>query len=321
MQFHEGLALASRMNHATRIVSLLPAATEIVAALGCAQQLVGRSHECDFPAGLEHVAVLTHPSLEAAAGSAAIDAEVVARVARALAIFELDLEGLRAVRPDLILTQDLCSVCAVSAADVTQALRALGLEHCTVLSLAPTRLDAILGDLRRVADALGALAAGRRLLEVLEARIQRVRGRTVSLPRRLVLTLEWLAPPIVGGLWMADLIELAGGEALATRAGEPGRPLDRHELASLHPDVIVLKPCGYPIARTLAEPELLREVLGQIGGPAVQEGEVWIADGNAFFNRPGPRIVDSLEILGCCVHPEAFPDLAERRRPGFERLR
>ena len=304
-----------------RIVSLLPAATEIVAALGLASSLVGRSHECDHPPEVAPVPVLTRARVGAFPASAAIDADLQSLLSRALSIYTVDLEALRAARPDVVITQDLCAVCAVTTSDVQAALGSIGLPDCEVVSLAPRRLSEILADIRRVGARLHAQKAAATLLEVFEARMQRVRGRTLQLERKRLLTLEWLAPPMVGGLWMADLADLAGADAIATSAGEPGRSLRAEELASLVPEVIVVKPCGFEISRTLAEAASLRALLAAIGGDALTRDAVYIADGNAFFNRPGPRIVDSLEILGCCVHPEAFPDLAERRKQGFVRFR
>lgn len=286
-----------------RIVSLLPSATEIVCALGCADQLVGISHECDFPPAIRDRPVLTRARIAAHATSREIDAAVREVLRDALSIYEVDDAALAALAPDVIVTQDLCEVCAVSLADVRAAVARLAHRtEVAIVSLRPTRLADVLGDVERVAAAIDADGASVR--EALEQRIAAIAGRADGLARPRVVTLEWLEPLMIGGTWMPELVELAGGSALGATAGAPAPTVAPAALAGA--DVVVIKPCGFAIERTLQELAVIeRDVL-----PAVAGARVYVTDGNAYFNRPGPRLVESLEILAACVHPGAFADLA-----------
>ena len=297
-----------------RIASLLPSATEIVCALGARADLVGRSHECDFPPGLEDVPVLTSARVGPLPSSRAIDASVRSLLRDALAIYDIDVEGLRAARPDVIVTQDLCDVCAVSLGDVRAAVARLARQDVAIVNLHPMRLEDVWGDIARAADAIGRAAAGARLLAGLRARVADIARRvTMARARRpRVVTIEWIAPVMIGGMWMPELIALAGGEALVTRPGQHAPTLDQDALAALDPEVVLVKPCGFPLHRTVEELDVLREAL-----PRGWRARVYLADGNAFFNRPGPRIVESLEILAACMHPELFEDFAAMHAGSF----
>lgn len=296
-----------------RIASLLPSATEIVCALGARTELVGRSHECDFPPGIEEVPVLTSARIGPLPSSRAIDAAVRDVLRDALAIYEIDLEGLRSARADLIVTQDLCDVCAVSLQDVRSAVARLAQKDVAIVNLHPMRLDDIWSDLARVAEAIGRGGLGTRIVDGLRARVTEVARRAAAAGRRpRVLTIEWLAPVMVGGMWMPELVALSGGEPLLTRAGEHAPTPQPDQLAALDPEVVLVKPCGFPLRRTLKELDELRA-----GLPRGWRARVYAADGNAYFNRPGPRIVESLEILAACVHPQAFPDFARKHAGSF----
>jgi iron complex transport system substrate-binding protein len=296
-----------------RIVSLLPSATEIVCSLGAREELVGRSHECDYPPGLSAVPVLTSARIGPLPSSAAIDAAVRDVLADALSIYSIDVDRLRAANPDVIVTQDLCEVCAVSLDDVRAAVARLARRDVTIVNLHPTRLADIWGDVSRVADALGRAAAGGEVVRALTARVDEISRRAMSLaPKPTVLTIEWIDPVMVGGMWMPELVSLAGGDPLVTAPGDHAPTLSKEQLAALDPDVVLVKPCGFDLHRTLSEVHVLRETLPWSSWRAVTAGRVYVADGNAFFNRPGPRIVESLEILAACLHPESFRDLAEK---------
>ena len=296
-----------------RIASLLPSATEIVCALGARAELVGRSHECDFPLGLEDVAVLTSARVGPLPSSKAIDASVRSVLRDALAIYDIDVEGLRAARADVIVTQDLCDVCAVSLHDVRAAVARLARQDVAIVNLHPMRLEDIWGDIARTAEAIGRAAAGARVVAELRARVADIARRAaMARARPRVVTIEWIAPVMVGGMWMPEVIALAGGEALVTRPGQHAPTLDRDALAALDPEVVLVKPCGFPLQRTVEELDVLREAL-----PPAWRARVYLADGNAFFNRPGPRIVESLEILAVCVHPELFEDFAAKHVASF----
>jgi len=292
-----------------RIASLLPAATEIVCALGLEESLVGRSHECDFPPSVRRLPVLTRPrggSTTFSGGSGAIDREIRRVLREGLSVFEVDVEALGAARPDVIVTQDLCEVCAVSIDEVRSAARSIGAE---IVSLRPVRLGDVLDDLGRVGRALDRASRAEAVLGHLEQRIDYVRRRAAGVGiRPTVLTVEWLDPVMIGGTWMPELVEIAGGRPLVARAGEPAPTLSKEELAELAPDVVLVKPCGFDLERTRREAIPFLETVRGLGWRAA----IWLADGNAYFNRPGPRIVDSLEILAACVHPETFADLAAR---------
>jgi iron complex transport system substrate-binding protein len=304
-----------------RVASLLPAATETVCALGQRRALVGVSHECDFPPEVVGLPVLTSSRLRAPESSAAIDRGVRELVRDSLAIYEVDVEALRRADPDLVLTQDLCEVCAVPLEAVEQAVRALGRPDVRIVSLRPTRLDDIWEDIRRVAEALGARERGQVLLDALAQRVAAVAERAARLPvRPKVLTIEWLDPVMVGGTWMPELVELAHGEPLAARAGEPAPTLSDDELAALQPDVVVFKPCGFTLERSEMEIARIEDLVARMPWPAALAGDVFLADGNAYFNRPGPRIADSLEILAACIHGFEFADLSKKHVHAFTRL-
>lgn len=304
-----------------RVVSLLPAATEIVCALGARARLVGVSHECDWPADVVGLPVLTRSKVPVAGTSAQIDRAVRAVLVDALSVYEVDEPALAALRPDVVVTQDLCDVCAVSLDDVRDALRRIADRHVELVSLSPTRLDDLFADVRSVARALGLEERGEALVSELDARMRRVRARSAALRARpRVLTIEWIDPVMVGGTWMPELVELAGGEPLVTRAGDHAPTLAREALSGLAPDVVLVKPCGFDLARSRTELDVLHAQLTGLEWPALRSGAVWLADGNAFFNRPGPRLVESLEILAACVHPDAFADLAARHAAHFERV-
>lgn len=306
-----------------RVVSLLPSATEIVCSVGMADALVGVSHECDHPPEVRGLPVLTSSKVPTRGSSAQIDRDVREVVREALAVYDVDTVGLAEVDPDVIVTQDLCDVCAVSLADVERATRELTRSDVRIVNLHPTHLDDIWSDVRQVGDALGRCEEARELLQGLQERVRSVGRRAAEATRRNVLTLEWIEPVMVGGTWMPELVELAGGTALVTRPGQHAPTLSIDELAALDPapEVVLVKPCGYDLERSRGELGTLSALFARLGSwPAVGEGELWVADGNAFFNRPGPRIVDSLEILAACVHPDRFEDLAALHAGSFERL-
>lgn len=304
-----------------RIASLLPSATEIVCIMEAQSQLVGVSHECDFPPGVERLPVLTRARLAPVRSSKAIDREVREVLKDALAVYEIELERLESARPDVIVTQDLCDVCAVSFDDVCSAVNKLARKDVRIVSLRPTVLADIWADIARVGEALGRAEVAARVLAGLDARVSAIAARAARATHRpTVLSIEWIAPVMIGGMWMPELMELAGATALVTKAGEHAPTLALAQLAALDPDVVLVKPCGFPLARTLDELPVLRESLPWSSWRAVREGRVYVADGNAYFNRSGPRIVESLEILAACAHPELFKDFREAHASSVVRL-
>ncbi|MEO0652705.1 MAG: ABC transporter substrate-binding protein, partial [Planctomycetota bacterium] len=275
----------------------------------------------DFPEPAVGLPILTRPRRALPQASGAIDRAVREILADAIAVYEIELDRLREVRPDVIVTQDLCDVCAVSLDDVRQALRELQSESVEIVSLSPGRIADVWQDVRRVGAALGRQVEGERAAADFERRLEDLGRRTAALGRRpSVLTIEWIDPVMIGGTWMPELVQAAGGTALVTEPGQHAPTLTHEQLSELDPDVVLIKPCGFDLARSATELELLPSLLPLQGWSAWAEGRVFLADGNAYFNRPGPRLVESAEILAACIHPGACADLLERHRTAFRRV-
>ncbi|HWE19217.1 MAG TPA: cobalamin-binding protein [Hyphomicrobiaceae bacterium] len=287
-----------------RVVSLIASATEIVWALGRGGDLVGRSHECDFPPGVARLPALTAPKFEVAGTSAEIDARVRAIVREGLSVYRVDAEALRTLDPDIILTQDHCEVCAVSLADVEAATCTWTGRPVEIVSLKPLSLADAYADMHRVADALRAPAEGEALVRRMQERIAAVTARVAGRPRPRVAFIEWVEPLMAGGNWMPELIEAAGGANLFGTAGQHSDWMQWEDLAAADPDLIVVAPCGYDLARCLEELPLLEAKPGWSQLTAVRTGRVYFADGNAYFNRPGPRLADTAEIRAEILHPD-----------------
>lgn len=299
-----------------RIASLVPSATEIVAALGLGDDIVLRSHECDWPAEIARVPACTRPRLDTAGPSGAIHAEVGRLLAAALGIYDLDLGLLREARPTHIVTQDRCDVCAVSLADVQAAVEDALEAPARVVSLKPARLADVWADIDRVGGALGIDAAP--LCARLRARVAALTERAQGAPQKRVAAIEWTDPPMAAGHWVPDLIAASGGiDALGAPGGSAGI-VACDAVRAADPDVILLMPCGYGLARTEAEGRALLADPAWRGLRAARAGDVYATDGSAFFNRPGPRLVESLEILAEILHPARF-DFGHRGT-GWRRL-
>lgn len=288
-----------------RTASLLPSATEIVHALGAGDALVLRSHECDHPPGVRALPSATRPRVSMDGASAAIEEGIRALLREGLSVFHVDPEPLREAAPELILTQDQCEVCAVGLETLQEAVDAF-LEPCPrIVSLSPATVAEVLDSFMAVADALGVPERGRALRAGLEARMaataRAVRGRK----RPRVLTIEWLAPLMPAGNWIPELVEAAGGRNLLGEAGAHSGPVQWDVMRATEPDVVVVFPCGFPLERTRSEMDVLERLDGWDAVPAVRDGRVCIADGSAWFNRPGPRIAETLEILAEMLHPDA----------------
>lgn len=290
-----------------RIVSLLPSTTEIACALGFGPQLVGRSHECDFPPEIRDLPVLTRPKLDARAGSREIDDRVKSLVRDGLSVYEVDADGLRELAPTHILTQDQCEVCAASLGDLESALAIWTGERPKVVSLSPQTLGDVWRSIIEVAVALSAGERGSELTNSLADRLTEIAERTPSQSRRpRVACIEWLDPLMAAGNWIPELVTLAGGQNLLGRAGSHSAWLTVAELTDADPDVIVVLPCGFDLGRTREE---LMSVIERPPWPqlrAVEQGRVFLTDGNQFFNRPGPRLVESLAIFSEIFHPKTI---------------
>ncbi len=291
-----------------RVVSLLPSATEIVAALGCADQLVGISHECDFPARITDLPRVTQCEIHGLdLPSAQIDAWVRETLASRGTLYTLDEQLVRDLQPDVILTQQLCDVCAVNYGSVAAFARSLA-KPPLIVNLEPSTLEEILGDIGRVGAALGATARAEALVLELRGRVRRVAARgAAAASHPACFLMEWTDPPFCGGHWNPQLVALAGGIDPIGRAGQPSRRVSWAEIEAADPDLIVLALCGNSLERARHEAAALARNAAWNRLRAVRERHVTAVDGNAYFSRPGPRIVDSLEMLAAIVHPELWP--------------
>jgi iron complex transport system substrate-binding protein len=290
-----------------RIVTLLPSATEIVCALGFEAELVGRSHECDYPPSVARLSALTEAKFNPEGTSAEIDQRVKKIVADALSVYRVDAPKLRELRPDVIVTQSQCEVCAVSESDVEAAVAEWLGARPKIVSLAPYGLDDVFTDMQRVADALGASARGVKLVATLRNRLAAIAGKARNAAERPTFaTIEWIDPLMAAGNWMPTLVEMAGGTNLFGTAGEHSPWMKFDDLAAKDPDAILISPCGFNMDRAAEDLPVLTNQPNWRELAAVRNRRVFMADGNQYFNRPGPRIAESLEILAEIVHPELF---------------
>jgi iron complex transport system substrate-binding protein len=285
-----------------RIVSLVPSATEMLYALGLGPDLVAVTHECDYPADARELPKVTRDVLPTGLNAAEIDAAVKERTLAGQSIYELDEDALNELAPDLIVTQALCSVCAVSYDDVRAIADELDSQPM-VVSLDPHTVGEVLGDARTLAQATNRKDAAVDLIAEASARIDRIRVATRNVRRPRVVALEWLDPPFVAGHWTPQLIAFAGGDDLLGFPGENSEERTWEELAAVSPDIVIVMPCGYDAEIAHREAEMHRDQLAALGA-----GEIVAVDASAYFSRPGPRIVDGLELLAHILHPELFPE-------------
>ena len=292
------------MTTAPRIVSLIPSGTEIVAALGLADCLVGRSHECDHPADIAALPACTRPGFETGGSSREIDTRVRTMLETALSIYDLDTVAIERLAPSHILTQDQCAVCAIDLATLERALGEMTGCEARVISLQPQRLGDVWDDVVRVGQALG--VAGEPVAAALGARVAAIAAALPAGPRKRVVCVEWADPLMAAGNWVPEMVALAGGDDLLGVVGGHAPYIDWAALAAADPDVIAMMPCGYGMARTREDAELLAARPEWRALRAVRAGEVYVTDGNQHFNRPGPRLADSVEILAEILHPDVF---------------
>jgi iron complex transport system substrate-binding protein len=292
-----------------RIATLLPSATEIVCALGFEDRLVGRSHECDYPPGVvRRLPVLTRPKFNPEGSSAEVNERVKRILANALSVYRVDTDTLRRVKPDIIVTQSQCEVCAVSLHDVEQAVAQWVGGTPKIVSLSPYSLCDVMADMERVAMELGSAERGMELVGSLSYRIKMIEQKSANASTRpSVACIEWIDPLMAAGNWMPELVAMAGGRNLFGTAGQHSPWMKFEELVAEDPAVILLSPCGFNMDRTAAELPALTNHHQWYSLRAVRDHRVYLADGNQYFNRPGPRIVESLRILAEILHPEIFP--------------
>lgn len=289
-----------------RIVSLLPSATDIVASLGLTDQLVGRTHECDWPPDVENVPVMTSDALRThEMTSREIHDAIGGAVHSGSSIYVLDDDAMVAAKPDLVITQELCEVCAVSYKDVQQAARVMDADT-KIVSLEPHSIDDILSHVSLVGSLTGAEERAAAVVAEARARLSALREAIGDRPHPRVACIEWLDPIFAAGHWVPEQVDLAGGDEVLGPRGEPSPEVPWKAVLDARPEVIVLMPCGMPIARTLGELDTITSRDGWADLPAVRNGRVSVVDASSFFNRPGPRVVRGAEILAALLHPDLF---------------
>ncbi|MBD2437897.1 cobalamin-binding protein [Nostoc sp. FACHB-110] len=294
-------------NNSVKIVSLIPSATEILAALGLTKEIVGRSHECDYPPEIQNRPVCTAARFNTDVSSSEIHDKVNNLLQSALSIYQIKTDILEQLQPTHILTQDQCDVCAVSFEEVEKAVAQFVTTSPKIISLQPTVLQDVWADIERVANIFEVDSVT--ILENLQARVkicqQKIQGLSLTeLPT--VACIEWTDPLMTGANWIPELVNLAGGQTLFSVMGKPSAQLDWNTLIASDPDIIIFMPCGFDLSRTRKDADLLTQRAEWQKLHAAKTGRVYITDGNSYFNRPGPRLVDSLEILAEILHPEIF---------------
>jgi iron complex transport system substrate-binding protein len=297
-----------------KIVSLLPSATEIVFALGLGDELVAVSDECDWPPEVDDKPVVSWSALPPGlASSREIDAAVRERMDAEEPLYRLDVELIRRIEPDVILTQDLCRVCAVPSGQVERALERIGATQAHVLSLDPHSLDQVIESIRAAGRLLGSTDRAEVLATELRERLSGVRRVASGLPAIRTFALEWLDPPFVGGHWVPEMVTAAGGTNLLNEPEHPSRVVSWTDVERAVPEVVVFMPCGYDLDAAEAEAGRLAALPSFASLPAARTGNVFAVDATSYFSRPGPRLVDGVELLAWALHPDAFPEPAPGR--------
>ncbi|MCC9655995.1 cobalamin-binding protein [Rhodopirellula halodulae] len=295
-----------------KIVSLLPSATEIICSLGLQDQLVGVTHECDYPTGVEELPKVTQTLIPNDATSGEIDALVRERLQTERALYSLDMPVLESLQPDLIVTQALCDVCAVAESEVNAAACSLPGQP-NVVNLEPTNLSEMMQCIQMVGDAAECPSQAQQLIKQLTRRVEQVAKRSHELRSSSqnsipsVMLLEWIDPPFSAGHWSPELVHLAGGRECIGKAGERSVTTPWDAIRQADPEVLFIACCGFSVERTLQDLPILKNYPGWQSMQCVQHGRVYVVDGSAYFSRPGPRLVDSLEILANTLHPDVHP--------------
>lgn len=291
-----------------RIVSLIPSGTEILAALELTNAIVGRSHECDYPQQVQQLPVCTQARLNSNAPSREIHEHIENLLQSALSIYKIKTDVLEELQPTHIVTQDQCDVCAVSLKDVQKAAKTIINSSPEIISLKPSVLRDVWADIQRVGNAFG--VDSQQLIKNLAARLKIVEQKTQGLSKTeklpTVACIEWTEPLMFAANWIPELVSIAGGEMLFSHPGQSSTLLKWETLIQANPDIVIFMPCGFDLNRTRTEAQLLTNRPEWQQLHATQSGRVYITDGNAYFNRPGPRLVESLEILAEILHPEIF---------------
>ena len=290
-----------------RIVSLLPASTEILAEMGMAEQMVGRSHECDYPSEIREFPILTRPKTDMGETSEEIDQTVQYYVRRGLSIYEVNTRRLKELNPDIIITQDHCEVCAVPYKTISSAVKNfLGNEEVTIFTYAPKSLKMVYEGIEKIGNAVQARKAAHELRQKLEEQLSAIHSKAIQNRKPTTILLEWINPVLGSGSWLPELIQVAGGEPVQAVSGGNAPKIGWRSLLKSNPEKLIISPCGYDLETARKEALKLDQnpVFHQL--KAVRNGEVYVVDGNRYINRPGPRLVDSARILAEIIHPELF---------------
>ena len=287
-----------------RVLSLLSSTTEIIHALGCGDRLVGRSHECDYPEEVSELPICTIPKFNVDGTSREVDDEVKSLVQSALSIYYINEKLLKELKPDIIFTQSQCEVCAVSVSDVENALKNITGLSSRVISVEPNSIEDIFNDILTIAEILNVRKKGKELVESIKAKIDNTEKIVYQKSSPSVAAIEWIDPLMAAGNWVPQLIKVAGGKNLFGEAGKHSPWMKYNDLVEQDPEIIIVMPCGYDIKKSLIEIKTLERKKGWGSLKAVRNRNVYITDGNQFFNRPGPRIIESIEILLEIIHSD-----------------
>ena len=298
--------IQNKNNNIVRVLSLIASSTEIVYTLGCGDNLVGRSHECDFPPGVLDLPYCTEPKFNINGSSIDIDNRVKSILQEALSVYRIDEGKLAELNPDLIITQSQCDVCAVSLSDVENSVRKILGKKPNIVSLEPIQLSDIWDDIKKVATALKVEKRGESIISEMRERIDNLCKMAEDFEKRTVACIEWIDPMMAAGNWVPELVQMAGGINLFGSKGKHSPWMKFEDLIKNDPDVIIVMPCGYNIDKSNQEMDTLRKMPKWDNLKAVQNGDVFLTDGNQYFNRPGPRLVDSLEILMEILYEDKF---------------
>ena len=287
-----------------RVLSLLSSTTEIIYALGCGDRLVGRSHECDYPEEVSELPICTIPKFNVDGTSREVDDEVKSLVQNALSIYYINEKLLKELKPDIIFTQSQCEVCAVNLSDVENSLKNITGLSSRVVSVEPNSIEDIFNDILTIAENLDVRNKGKELVELIKAKIDSTKKIVYQKSSPSVAAIEWIDPLMAAGNWVPQLIKVAGGKNLFGEEGKHSPWMKYNDLLDQDPEIIIVMPCGYDINKSLIEIKTLESKKDWGSLKAVINRNVYITDGNQFFNRPGPRIIESLEILLEIIHPE-----------------
>ena len=291
-----------------RIVSLLASSTEIVASLGLLDHLVGISHECDYPGKVTQLPRVTKSRVDGSLSSSQIDEAVRSFELDGLSIYEVDVDALNELQPDVILTQDTCKVCAVSMDDVQNVVNEVVNKDVKILSLSPSSLEDVFANILEVGEALDCFEGANQVVDSLYMQLDFLRAETTIASPKKVLGLEWISPPMVIGHWTPELFRIAGGEPILSHTDMPTKREEWSTIVEFDPEVVVIMPCGFKIPQTMTEVSALMDIPGFAEMKAVRSQQVYVADGNAYFNRPGPRLVRSAQVAAAAIQPALYMD-------------